>query len=47
MIEQSFQGSLTGETPVSAAKWTLFGLLNLVLLAAAILAIVLLVKLVF
>jgi class 3 adenylate cyclase len=47
MIEQSFTGALSGKAPAHATRWTLFGLLNLVLLVAAIVAIVLLLKLVF
>jgi len=47
MIEQSFTGALSGKPPPQATRWTLPGLLNLVLLVAAIVAIVLLLKLVF
>jgi class 3 adenylate cyclase len=46
MVEQSFTGALSGKPPAHATRWTQFGLLNLVLLVAAIVAIVLLMKLV-
>jgi class 3 adenylate cyclase len=47
MVEQSLTGALTGKPPAQATRWTMFGLLNLVLLVAALAAIVLLLKLVF
>jgi class 3 adenylate cyclase len=47
MIEQSFKGALSGKPPPRATRWTVFGLLNFVLLVAAIVATVLLLKLVF
>jgi hypothetical protein len=46
MIEQSFTGALSGKPP-RTTRWTPFGLLNLVLLVAAIVAVVLLWKLAF
>ena len=47
MIEKAFTGASEGEAPVMATKWTLIGLANLVIAVAAVLAIILLVKLVF
>jgi class 3 adenylate cyclase len=47
MVEQSLTGALTGKPPAQTTRWTTFGLLNLVLLVAALAAIVLLLKLVF
>ena len=44
MIEQSFQSSLSGKAPAHATRWTLVGLLNLVLVVLAILVIVWLVR---
>jgi class 3 adenylate cyclase len=46
MIEQSFTGALSGKPP-RTTRWTPFGLLNFVLLVAAIVAVVLLWKLAF
>jgi class 3 adenylate cyclase len=45
MVERSLTGAFSGEAPVHATKWTAFGLLNVLLVVAAIVAIVLLVKL--
>jgi class 3 adenylate cyclase len=47
MVEQSLTGALTGKPQAQTTRWTTFGLLNLVLLVAALAAIVLLLKLVF
>ena len=47
MIEQSLSSSLSDNPAALATRWTLVGLLNLVVLVAAIVAIVLLLKLVF
>jgi class 3 adenylate cyclase len=47
MIEKSFTGALEGKAPVNTAKWTLIGLANLVIAVAAVVAIILLVKLAF
>ena len=46
MVEQSFTGAFSDKSPPQTTRWTLFGLLNLVLLVAAIVAIALLLKLV-
>ena len=50
MLEKAFSGGANGDppdmTPSHATRWTMVGLLNLVLLVAAIVAIVFLVKLV-
>jgi class 3 adenylate cyclase len=47
MVEKSLTGAFDGEAPVNVTKWTLIGLLNLVIAVAAVLAIILLVKLAF
>ena len=47
MIEKAFTGASEEEAPANAAKWTLVGLANLVIVVAAVVAIVLLVKLAF
>ena len=46
MVEQSLTGAFSDKSPPQTTRWTLFGLLNLVLLVAAIVAIALLLKLV-
>jgi class 3 adenylate cyclase len=47
MIEQSFAGAFEGKAPTNAAKWTFVGLANLVIAVAAVVTIILLIKLAF
>ena len=47
MIEKSFTGASDGESPVNAAKWTMVGMLNLLIVVVIVIAIILLIKLAF
>ena len=47
MIEKSFTGGSDGESPVNVAKWTMVGMLNLLIVVVIVIAIILLIKLAF
>ena len=47
MVEKSLTGAFDKEAPVNVAKWSMIGMLNLVIFVAVVIAIIFLLKLAF